>query len=83
MSVNTLTEEDLQQRADQYEKAVMRSSKDTKKGRNAKKSAEQDKTTGAGNSNKLQYNDGDEDEDEDEDEQDAFDTFNPFGGSYK
>lgn len=81
MSVNTLTEEDLQQRADQYEKAVMRSSKDTRKGRNAKKSAEQDKMDDAGNSNKLQSKDGDEDEDEDE--QDAFDTFNPFGGSYK
>ena len=81
MSVNTLTEEDLQQRADQYEKAVMRSSKDTKKGRNAKKSAEQDNMDDAGNSNKLQSKDGDEDEDEDE--QDAFDTFNPFGGSYK
>lgn len=81
MSVNTLTEEDLQQRADQYEKAVMRSSKDTKKGRNAKKSAEQDNMDDTGNSNKLQSKDGDEDEDEDE--QDAFDTFNPFGGSYK
>ena len=81
MSVNTLTEEDLQERADQYEKAVMRSSKDAKKNKNTKKSTEQAKATGAGNSNQRQFNDGDGDEDEDE--QDAFDTFNPFGGSYK
>ena len=79
MSVNTLTEADLQERENQYEKALMRSNKDAKKSKNAKKSS--NKTTGSSTGNQAQQKD--EVEDEDEDEQDAFDTFNPFGGSYK
>ena len=63
-----VSEADLQKREEQYEKAVMKSNKEEKKkGKGKKKATEKPK----------------KEEDEDEDEKDAFDMYNPFGGSYK
>lgn len=68
MSVTQVSEADLQKREEQYEKAVMKSNKEEKKkGKGKKKATEKPK----------------KEEDEDEDEKDAFDMYNPFGGSYK
>lgn len=65
MSVTKVSEEDVKKREAEYEKAVMKSSREEKKGKPKKVVAKKD-----------------EDE-EDEDEKDAFDMYNPFGGSYK
>ena len=64
-----MSEADLQKREEQYEKAVMKSNKEEKKGKGKgkKKAAEKPKKV----------------DEEDEDEKDAFDMYNPFGGSYK
>ncbi|OAO12146.1 hypothetical protein AV274_6196 [Blastocystis sp. ATCC 50177/Nand II] len=68
VSVTQVSEADLQKREEQYEKAVMKSNKEEKKkGKGKKKATEKPK----------------KEEDEDEDEKDAFDMYNPFGGSYK
>lgn len=67
VSVTELTEKDLEKREEQYEKAIMKSSKEpVKKGVKPKKEQKKEDS-----------------EDEDEDEKDAFDMFNPFGGKYK
>lgn len=67
VSVTELTEKDLAKREEQYEKAIMKSSKEpTKKGVKPKKEQKKEDI-----------------EEEDEDEKDAFDMFNPFGGKYK
>ena len=76
VSVSKLTESDLAEREEEYEKALMRSSK-------------QKKTKGKQKQQKQQMQAEQEKQPqktvelEDEDEQDAFDTYNPFGGTYK
>ena len=66
MTVTKVSEEDVKKREAEYEKAVMKSSREEKKKGKPKKVVAKK----------------DEDE-EDEDEKDAFDMYNPFGGSYK
>lgn len=65
-----LTEKDLAKREEQYEKAVMKSSKNPiKKGTKLTQSVKTTKQSSL--------------DSEDEDEKDAFEMFNPFGGKYK
>lgn len=65
-----LTEEDLEKREKQYDQAVMKSDRAEKNGHKSGQKGAQKKKPVATNS-------------EDEDEKDAYDMFNPFGGTYK